>query len=73
MLVDDSAPMLLDEQAKRAKAQQLSVVLSAIGIGAGLGFWLGGATLHLPSAIVLAVVPPVLVYLVQLEPGHIRG
>ncbi|MGB9146368.1 MAG: hypothetical protein WCC14_11135 [Acidobacteriaceae bacterium] len=68
MQAEDSGAAAEDRQVKLAEAQQLNFVLSALGIAAALGFWLGGAVLHLPSAVVLAVLPAVLIWLVQREP-----
>jgi hypothetical protein len=49
-------------------AKQLSYGLMAIAIAGALSLALGGATLRLPSAIVLALLPIVLIYLVRRGP-----
>jgi hypothetical protein len=50
------------------RAKQLNYGLSAVAIAAALGLALGGASLRLPSAIVLAVLPLALIYLVNQGP-----
>ncbi len=50
------------------KAKQLNYGFMAVAIAAALGFGLGSTSVHLPSAIVLALLPPVLVYLVRSQP-----
>jgi hypothetical protein len=47
------------------KAKQLNYGLTAGAIAAALGFGVGGASLRLPSAIVLALLPAVLIYQVR--------
>ncbi len=50
------------------KAKQLNYGLTAVAIAGALGIWLGGASLRLPSAIVLALLPVVMIYLVRSGP-----
>jgi hypothetical protein len=50
------------------RAKQLNYGLSAVAIAAALGFGLGGAALHLPMAILLALLPAALIYLVHSKP-----
>jgi hypothetical protein len=68
MLADETGATAEDRKVKLAGAQQLNFALSALGIAAALGFWLGGAALHLPSAIVLALLPAALIYLIEHDP-----
>ena len=57
-----------DRLAKLAGAKKVNIGLSTITIAAALAFALGGDQLHLPSAIVLAIVPAVIIYLIRSEP-----
>jgi hypothetical protein len=57
-----------DRLAKLDKAKQWNIGLSALAIAAALGFWLGGDALHVPSGVVLALLPAALFYLVHREP-----
>ena len=57
-----------DRLAKLATAKQLNFGISMLAIAAALAFGFGGSAFHLPSAIVLALVPAVLIYLVHREP-----
>jgi hypothetical protein len=50
------------------RAKQLNYGLTAVAIAGALGIWLGGASLRLPSAIVLALLPVVMIYLVRSGP-----
>ncbi len=50
------------------KAKQLNYGLSAVAIAGALGLGIGGASLRMPSAIVLALLPIVLIYLVRSGP-----
>jgi hypothetical protein len=50
------------------KAKKLSYGLTAVAIAAALSLSLGGASLRLPSAFVLALLPVVLIYLVRQGP-----
>ena len=50
------------------KAKQMNYGLTAAAIAGALSLGLGGASLRLPSAIVLALVPVVLIYLVRQGP-----
>lgn len=68
MQPDETAAIPEDLKVSLAAAQQANFALSALGVVAALVFRLGGATLHLPSAVVLALLPGVLIYLVQHEP-----
>ena len=49
-------------------AKRMNIALSTIAIVAALGYAFGGATLHLPSATVLALLPAALIYLVHSQP-----
>ena len=53
---------------KLENAKQLNHVVTGIAVTAALGFGLGGQMLRLPAAIVLALIPVVLIYLMQREP-----
>jgi hypothetical protein len=57
-----------DGRADLENAKQTNLALSALGIAAAAGFWLGGATLHLPSASVLALLPIALIYFLRRAP-----
>jgi hypothetical protein len=54
--------------ARLAGAKRVSIGLSVLAIAAALGFALSSAAWHLTTAVVLAFVPVVLIYLVQREP-----
>ena len=57
-----------DRLAALKRAKQWNIGLSAVAIAAALVFGLGGDQLRVPAAIVLAVVPVALIYLVHSEP-----
>jgi hypothetical protein len=57
-----------DKQLNFAQAKRLNFALTALAIVAALCFWMGGASLHLPAAIVLALLSAALVYLPQRKP-----
>jgi hypothetical protein len=57
-----------DKAAKPSNAKELNVALSGLAIAAAIAFGLGGAHLHLPAAIALALLPGVLIFLVHREP-----
>lgn len=63
---DNCAPE--DKQVKLDEAQQLNIALSALAIVAAFCFWTGKGGLHLLSAIVLALLPMALIYLLNREP-----
>jgi hypothetical protein len=54
--------------AKPSNAKELNVALSGLAIVAAIAFDLGGAQLHLPAAIALALLPGVLIFLVHRKP-----
>jgi hypothetical protein len=54
--------------AKLDGAKQVNFAVSAVAIAAAAAFWMGGAKLHLAAAIALALVPSVLIYLVNRDP-----
>lgn len=56
------------QSAKLGGATQLNFLLTAAAILAAIGFGYGGTAWHLPSALVLAVLPAPLIYLVNSEP-----
>jgi hypothetical protein len=68
MEANDSCAPPDDRKVKLAAARQLNFALSALAVVAALSFWLGGASLHLPAAIVLALLSAALVYLAQSKP-----
>jgi hypothetical protein len=65
---EEHGAMPEDRLAKLAAAKQLNFALSGLAIAAAIAFGLGGARLHLPAAMVLALLPAVLIYLVHREP-----
>jgi hypothetical protein len=68
MQENDSRAPSEDRQVKLDEAWQLNFALSALAIVAALCFWTGKGGLHLLSAIVLAALPAVLIYLACREP-----
>jgi hypothetical protein len=57
-----------DGLAKPSNAKELNVALSGLANVDAIAFGLGGAQLHLPAAIALALLPGVLIFLVHREP-----
>jgi hypothetical protein len=57
-----------DRLAKLSSAKELNVALSGLAIVAAVAFGLGGVRLHLLAAVVLALLPGVLIYLLHREP-----
>jgi hypothetical protein len=68
MEADDSCAPPEDRQAKIDDAQKVNFGLSGLAIVAAVCFWAGKGGLHLLAAIVLAVLPVALIYLVRREP-----
>ncbi len=62
------APRPKRDLAALNKAKQLNYALTAVAIAGALSLALGGASLRLPSAIVLALLPLVMIYLVRSGP-----
>lgn len=57
-----------DSLAKLSSAKELNVALPGLAIAAAIAFGWGGVRLHSPAAVVLALLPGVLIYLVHREP-----
>jgi len=58
-----------DRLAKLSTAKKLNIALSGLAIAASIAFMLGNVPLRLPAAVVLALLPGLLIYLLHRDPS----